>query len=75
MHFEIGINLSMQALKGCTLFPGSQVALGHSTLIAQNTLGVSLEYFSKRALHTTQELISRLKAVARLFNGLIIDGY
>ncbi len=67
-----GDNPAMQDLKGQTLLPGFIDAWGHFTLIAQNTLGVNLGYFSKKPPHTTQELIGRLKAEARPFNGWII---
>jgi len=67
-----GANPVMQDLKGQTLLPGFIDAWGHFTLIAQNTLGVNLGYFSKKPPQTTQELISRLKAEARPFNGWII---
>ena len=67
-----GANPVMQDLKGQTLLPGFIDAWGHFTLVAQNTLGVNLGYFSKKPPHTTQELIGRLKAEARPFNGWII---
>ena len=69
---EAGTNPSLQDLKGKTLLPGFIDAWGHFTLIAQNTLGVNLGYFSNKPPHTTQELISRLKTEARPFNGWII---
>ncbi len=69
---EAGTNPSLQDLKGKTLLPGFIDGWGHFTLIAQNTLGVNLGYFSNKPPHTTQELIGRLKAEARPFNGWII---
>ncbi|MBU3610453.1 amidohydrolase family protein [Polynucleobacter wuianus] len=69
---EAGANAPMNDLKGQTLLPGFIDAWGHFTLIAQNTLGVNLGYFSNKPPHTTQELISRLKNEARPFNGWII---
>ena len=69
---EAGSNAAMDDLKGQTLLPGFIDAWGHFTLIAQNTLSVNLGYFSSKPPHTTQELISRLKAEARPFNGWII---
>ncbi|WP_114653868.1 amidohydrolase [Polynucleobacter necessarius] len=69
---EAGANPDIQDLKGQTLIPGFIDAWGHFTLIAQNTLGVNLGYFSKKPPHTTQELIGRLKAETRPFNGWII---
>ena len=55
----------MQDLKDQTLFPGLINAWGHFNLIAQDTLGVRLDYFLRKPPHATQELISRLKAQAR----------
>ena len=69
---EAGSNAVMNDLKGQTLLPGFIDAWGHFTLIAQNTLSVNLGYFSSKPPHTTQELIGRLKAEARPFNGWII---
>jgi len=69
---EAGTNPVIYDLKGQTLLPGFIDAWGHFTLIAQNTLGVNLGYFSDKPPHTTQELIGRLKAEARAFNGWII---
>jgi predicted amidohydrolase YtcJ len=69
---EAGANPVINDLQGQTLIPGFIDAWGHFTLIAQNTLGVNLGYFSKKPPHTTQELIDRLKAEARPFNGWII---
>lgn len=69
---EAGANPVIHDLKGQTLLPGFIDAWGHFTLIAQNTLGVNLGYFSNKPPHTTQELIGRLKAEARPFNDWII---
>lgn len=69
---QAGVNPTMLDLKGQTLMPGFIDAWGHFTLIAQNTLGVNLGYFSAKPPHTTQELIGRLKAEAKPFNGWII---
>jgi predicted amidohydrolase YtcJ len=67
-----GANPVMHDLKGQTLLPGFIDAWGHFTLIAQNTLAVNLGYFSKKPPTTTQQLIDRLRAEAKLFNGWII---
>jgi len=67
-----GANPVMKDLKGQTLLPGFIDAWGHFTLIAQNTLGVNLGYFSKKPPRTTQELIERLKTEAWPFNGWVI---
>ena len=73
---QAGANVALQDLKGGTLLPGFIDSWGHFTLIAQNTLGVNLAYFSTKPPHTTQELIGRLKAEAKPFNGWIIGtGY
>lgn len=69
---QAGANPTMHDLKGQTLLPSFIDAWGHFTLIAQNTLSVNLGYFSKKPPHTTQELISRLKAEARPLNGWIV---
>ncbi len=69
---EAGANAVMNDLKGQTLMPGFIDAWGHFTLIAQNSLSVNLGYFSSKPPHTTQELIGRLKAEAKPFNGWII---
>lgn len=69
---EAGTNPVIHDLKGQTLLPGFIDAWGHFTLIAQNTLGVNLGYFSDKPPLTTQELIGRLKAEAQPFNGWII---
>ena len=69
---QAGSNPTLNDLKGKTLLPGFIDTWGHFTLIAQNTLGVNLGYFSHKPPHTTQELISRLKTEARPFNGWII---
>ena len=67
-----GTNPALHDLKGQTLMPGFIDAWGHFTLIAQNTLAVNLGYFSKNPPSTTKQLIDRLKAEARPFNGWII---
>ena len=67
-----GANPVMHDLKGQTLLPGFIDAWGHFTLIAQNTLAVNLGYFSKKPPTTTQQLIDRLKAETKPFNGWII---
>ena len=69
---QAGSSPTLQDLKGKTLLPGFIDTWGHFTLIAQNTLGVNLGYFSYNPPHTTQELIDRLKTEARPFNGWII---
>ena len=69
---QAGTNPTIHDLKGKTLLPGFIDGWGHFTLIAQNTLSVNLGYFSDKPPHTTQELIGRLKAEARPFNGWII---
>lgn len=69
---QAGTNPLLQDLKGKTLLPSFIDAWGHFTLIAQNTQGVNLGYFSSKPPHTTQELIARLKAEAKPLNGWII---
>ncbi len=69
---QAGSNPMLEDLKGKTLLPGFIDSWGHFTLIAQNTLGVNLGYFSRKPPHTTQELISRLKTEAKPFNDWII---
>ena len=69
---QAGSSPMLEDLKGKTLLPGFIDSWGHFTLIAQNTLGVNLGYFSRNPPHTTQELISRLKTEAKPFNGWII---
>ena len=69
---QAGTNPLLQDLKGKTLLPSFIDAWGHFTLIAQNTQGVNLGYFSSKPPHTTQELIARLKSEAKPLNGWII---
>ncbi|WP_114662767.1 hypothetical protein [Polynucleobacter necessarius] len=50
---QAGTNRTLQDLKGKTLLPGFIDTWGHFTLIAQNTLGVNLAYFSNKPPQTT----------------------
>lgn len=63
-------------LNGRTLLPAFIDSWGHFTLIAQNTLGVNLAYFSANPPKTKGQLIERLKIEGKPFNGWLIGtGY
>ena len=62
-------------LRGRTMLPGFIDTWGHFTLLAQQTLGVNLSYFSDRPPHDKAAVVALLEA-ASPFNGWIIgDGY
>ncbi len=63
-------------LNGRTMLPAFIDSWGHFTLIAQNTLGVNLAYFSDKPPKTKAQLIERLKNEGKPFNGWLIGtGY
>ena len=63
-------------LKGHTLLPAFIDSWGHFTLIAQNTLGVNLAYFSDSPPKNKAQLIQKLKTQGKPFNGWLIGtGY
>ncbi|WP_158525181.1 amidohydrolase [Polynucleobacter paneuropaeus] len=73
---QAGSNAALQDLKGHTLLPGFIDTWGHFALIAQDTLGVNLAYFSRNPPQTRAQLISRLRSEAKIFNGWVIGtGY
>ena len=73
---EVGTNATMYDLKGHTLLPGFIDTWGHFALIAQDTFGVNLAYFSKNPPKTKLQLIEKLRNESKLFNGWIVGtGY
>ncbi|MEA9601395.1 amidohydrolase [Polynucleobacter sp. MG-28-Ekke-A2] len=73
---QAGSNAALQDLKGHTLLPGFIDTWGHFALIAQDTLGVNLAYFSRNPPQTRAQLINRLRSEAKVFNGWIVGtGY
>ena len=71
-----GSNPVLRDLKGHTLLPGFIDTWGHFTLIAQDTLGVNLAYFSSNPPQTKAQLIQKLKSEAQPFNGWVVGtGY
>ena len=73
---QAGPNPSVQDLKGRTLMPGFIDTWGHFALVAQDTLGVNLAYFSKNPPQNKAQLIGKLKAEAKVFNGWVVGtGY
>lgn len=71
-----GSNPSIQDLNGRTLLPGFIDTWGHFALVAQDTLGVNLAYFSKNPPQNKAQLIGKLKAEAKVFNGWVVGtGY
>ena len=73
---QAGSNAALQDLKGHTLLPGFIDTWGHFALIAQDTLGVNLAYFSRNPPQTKAQLINRLRSEAKVFNGWIVGtGY
>ena len=73
---QAGTNANMHDLKGHTLLPGFIDTWGHFALIAQDTFGVNVAYFSKNPPKTKQELIDKLRKEGNPFNGWIIGtGY
>jgi len=69
---EAGTNAAMYDLKGHTLLPGFIDTWGHFALIAQDTFGVNVAYFSKNPPKTKQQLIDKLRNESNYFNGWII---
>ena len=73
---QAGANPVIQNLKGHTLLPGFIDTWGHFALVAQDTLGVNLAYFSKNPPQNKAQLIAKLKAEAKVFNGWVVGtGY
>ena len=73
---QAGSNAALKDLQGHTLLPGFIDTWGHFALIAQDTLGVNLAYFSRNPPQTRAQLISRLRSEAKIFNGWVIGtGY
>ena len=73
---EAGTNATMYDLKGHTLLPGFIDTWGHFALIAQDTFGVNVAYFSKNPPKTKQQLIDKLRKESIVFNGWIVGtGY
>lgn len=67
-----GRNAVLRDLKGHTLLPGFIDSWGHFTLVAQNTLGVNLAYFSENPPTTKAQLVSTLRKEGKPFNGWIV---
>ncbi|MGA8891936.1 MAG: amidohydrolase [Anaeromyxobacteraceae bacterium] len=66
----------MKDLKGHTLLPGFIDSWGHFALVAQDTLGVNLAYFSATPPRTRAQVIDRLRKEGKPFNGWLIGtGY
>lgn len=66
----------LRDLKGHTLLPGFIDSWGHFALVAQNTLGVNLAYFSENPPTSKAQLIGTLRKEGRPFNGWMIGtGY
>jgi predicted amidohydrolase YtcJ len=73
---QAGAQPTLHDLKGHTLMPGFIDSWGHFTLIAQNTLGVNLGYFSQNPPNTKAQAIHKLLTEGKLFNGWILSsGY
>ncbi len=73
---QAGLNPALHDLKGHSLLPGFIDTWGHFTLIAQDTLGVNVAYFSKNPPQNKKQLIDKLKKEGKPFNGWIIGtGY
>ena len=73
---QAGPNPALHDLHGHTLLPRFIDTWGHFSLIAQDTLGVNLAYFSKNPPQTRSQLIDKLQAEAKPFNGWIVGtGY
>jgi predicted amidohydrolase YtcJ len=62
----------LRDLKGHTLLPGFIDSWGHFALVAQNTLGVNLAYFSENPPTTKAQLIGTLRKEGKPFNGWIV---
>jgi len=73
---QAGPSTTLHDLKGHTLLPGFIDTWGHFSLIAQDTLGVNVAYFSRNPPQTKQQLIDKLRNEAKPFNSWIIGtGY
>ena len=73
---QAGLNPALHDLKGHSLLPGFIDTWGHFTLIAQDSLGVNVAYFSKNPPQNKKQLIDKLKKEGKPFNGWIIGtGY
>jgi predicted amidohydrolase YtcJ len=73
---EAGPQPMMHDLHGQTLMPGFIDSWGHFALIAQNTLGVNLGYFSNNPPQTKEQAIKKLLSEGKPFNGWILSsGY
>jgi predicted amidohydrolase YtcJ len=71
-----GSNPQLHDLQGRTLLPGFIDTWGHFALIAQDTFGVNLAYFSSKPPQNKQQLIQRLQTEGKPFNGWIVGtGY
>ena len=71
-----GSNPQLHDLQGRTLLPGFIDTWGHFALIAQDTFGVNLAYFSSKPPQNKQQLIKRLQTEGKPFNGWIVGtGY
>ena len=62
----------LRDLKGHTLLPGFIDSWGHFALVAQNTLGVNVAYFSENPPTTKAQLIGTLRKEGKPFNGWIV---
>ena len=70
-----GANPVLRDLKGHTLLPGFIDSWGHFALVAQDTLGVNVAYFSDDPPKTRAQLIAMLRK-AKPFNGWVVGtGY
>lgn len=67
-----GPNAVLRDLKGHTLLPGFIDSWGHFALVAQNTLGVNVAYFSENPPTTKAQLIGTLRKKGKPFNGWIV---
>ena len=66
----------LRDLNGHTLLPGFIDTWGHFALVAQDTLGVNLAYFSENPPRTRPQVIEKLRKEGKPFNGWIIGtGY
>lgn len=66
----------LRDLKGHTLLPGFIDSWGHFALVAQNTLGVNIAYFSDNPPTTRAQVVEKLRKEGKPFNGWIVGtGY
>ncbi len=73
---EAGASPVVHDLKGRMLLPGFIDSWGHFALVAQNTLGVNLGYFSENPPNTKAQVIQKLQSMVKPFNGWILgSGY